>query len=150
LIGPEFQRAHFVTDLFVEELNDSNDRRLTHDLIFYSAELRGYLMAPEGAITNYADVPRAFWSLFPPDGPWKREATLHDCGYRRTLKTLMGQPITLVKPLADNLFREAMSVNPRIGDKTREIMYRSVRRFGGRPYGGLGTLGSDKGTNGNS
>ena len=143
------RKAHFVTDLFVEELNDGT-HRLTHDLIFYSAELRGYLKAPEGSVTDYASIPRAFWSLFPKDGPWKWAAVLHDGGYRRTLQTLMGQQVTLVKSLADKLFREAMSVNPRIDEDTAELMYRVVRRFGGRPYGGLGTLVSDKGTNVNS
>jgi hypothetical protein len=143
------RRAHFVTDLFVEELEDGT-HRLSQDLVFYSAELRGYFRVPEGSVTDYASIPRAFWLAYPKDGAYKTAAVLHDAAYRRQLETLMGQQVTLVKPLADKLFREAMSINPRVSAHTRELLYRLVRRFGGNSHTGLGTLVSDKGTNGNS
>jgi hypothetical protein len=129
--------AAFLTALRVEELEDGR-HLLIDPLKFYSAELRGVLVMPAGRLTDYASVPRAFWSLFPRDGPYKWAATMHDGGYNGELVTEHGDPIHLIKTLSDNLFREAMSVNPRIGRADRELLYRIVRRFGGKAYGGLG------------
>jgi hypothetical protein len=132
------RRAHFVTELDVRELGGGR-RQVLEPLLFYSVELAGYVAAPARVIVNYADIPRPFWSLFRPDGPWMLPSVLHDCALRGELVTLMGQPLHLIAALAHQLFREAMSTVPEISDVTRELMYRCVRRFGGRPYGGLGT-----------
>lgn len=134
--------AGFLSKLRVEELDD--DRHLLlEDLVFYSAELDqddsdmagGIIIAPAGSITNYASVPAPFEGFFP---KVKRESTMHDGAYGGTLLNELRQVVHLVKTLADNLFREAMRVNPRVSDYDREVMYRAVRRFGGRAYRGLG------------
>jgi hypothetical protein len=136
-IGPAPRRAAFLTALRVEELPDGR-HILFEPLKFYSAELRGVLIMPAGRITDYASVPRAFWSLFPKDGPCKWAATMHDGGYNGELVTEAGEVIHLIKALSDNLFREGMSINPRISPRACELKYRAVRRFGGKVYGGLG------------
>lgn len=133
--------AAFLTPLDVRELDDGR-KMLLAPLKFYSAELRGIVVAPEGTITNYASVPRAFWGLFSPGGPWKWASVLHDCGYGENgaaLVTQNGALIHLTKKLGDRLFREAMTLREDIPDQQREVMFRIVRRFGGRIYGGLHT-----------
>lgn len=129
--------AAFLTELDVRELSDGR-KLLLEPLVFRSEELRGIVVAPAGTITDYASVPRGFWNTFPPGGPWKWAAVLHDCGYTGTLVTEHGQSLHLIKVLSDRLFREAMTLRPDIGPRQRELMFRLVRRFGGRVYGGLG------------
>jgi hypothetical protein len=132
--------AVFLTALRVEELPDGR-HLLWEPLAFYSAELRGVVIAPAGFVSDYASVPQGYWNLFPKDGPWKHAAVLHDAGYQGALITQYGEPLHLIKPLADKLFREAMTVPPcdRVPRWKRWVMYRGVVRFGGRVYGGLGT-----------
>ena len=36
---------------------------------------------PAGFETDFASVPRAFWSVFPPYGPYTKSAVLHDWLY---------------------------------------------------------------------
>lgn len=131
--------AQFLSPLRVEELPDGR-HLLIDDLVFYSAELRGILIMPAGRVTDYASVPRAFWAIFPKDGAYKWAATMHDGAYNGELVTKARQIVHLIKPLADNLFREGMSINPRISAKERELLYRVVRRYGGKAYGGLATV----------
>jgi len=132
--------AAFLSDLHVAELW-SGLHRLLDPLIFYSAILRGILTAPTGFVTDYASSPRPFWSLVPPDGPWKWAAVVHDAASQGALVTENGVRIHLVKNVTDELFREAMSVPPcnTVSPVKRWVMYRMVRRFGHGAYGGPGT-----------
>ena len=70
--------------------------------------------------TDFASVPRAFWRLVPPAGPYSRAAVIHDWLYRSGL---------VPRAQADRIFRElmrAMGVEP----WRREGMYWAVRVFG--------------------
>lgn len=40
------------------------------------------LTAPAGMPTDLASIPRAAWSIMPPDGPWAMGATIHDDCYK--------------------------------------------------------------------
>lgn len=129
-------QPEFRSTLRVEELRDGR-RRLLEPLIFYSATLRGELVAPAGFITDYASTPRGSWNLFPRDGPYKWAAVMHDAAYHGALVTNDGLTIHLIKPLADKLFLEGMKALG-VSKWKRGFMYAIVAQFGGRPYGGLG------------
>lgn len=136
-------KAEFLTELLVRELRDGR-HQLMQDLWFYSAEIAtasggsGILIVPLGTVTNYASVPRGFWNTFPPDGPWKWAATLHDAASHGQVETPAGGRIHLVKALTDKLFREAMGIPPcdAVPAWKRWLMYRLVVRFGSGAYGG--------------
>lgn len=36
---------------------------------------------PAGFLTDLASIPRIFWNLLPPDGPWAEAAVVHDALY---------------------------------------------------------------------
>jgi len=131
-------RAEFRSQLIVREL-DTGDRMLTQDLVFYSADLAGELIAVAGSITDYVSSPPPAWSIIPRDGPAKWAAVMHDGAYRGTLVTRAGFAIHLTKPLADRLFLEAM-IATGVSRWKRRLMYALVSRYGGRPYGGLGAV----------
>jgi hypothetical protein len=121
----------------VRELRDGRHQLLA-PLIFYSAELHGELIAPEGTISNYADTPFGSRNLFPQGGPWKWAAVMHDAASEGQLVTPTGRRVHLVKPLTDRLFREAMTCPPcdRVPHWKRWVMYRAVVAWGSGAYGG--------------
>lgn len=80
---------------------------------------------PPGFLTDFASVPRLFWRLYPPAGPYRKPAVVHDYLY----STAANCP----RFLADAIFRDAMS---RVGIplRTQLLMYYAVRCFGGSAY----------------
>jgi len=82
------------------------------------------VIAPRGFVTDFASVPRVFWSLFRPDGNYAYAATLHDYLYWE-----QGTP----RSVADEVFSSAMS-DLRISDRQAEILYRAVDLFGARAW----------------
>jgi hypothetical protein len=41
------------------------------------------IIVPVGFVTDFASVPRPFWSFLPPYGPWTRAAIVHDFLWRK-------------------------------------------------------------------
>ena len=76
---------------------------------------------PKGFVTDFASVPRFFWRIFPPTGPWCEAAVLHDYLYQKP---------RCPRFLADALFREAMR-ELGVPFWRRVAMYYAVRLFGG-------------------
>jgi hypothetical protein len=142
-LDPMPKHAHFLTELDVRELRDGR-KQLLSDLWFYSAEIAnasggsGILVIPAGTITNYASSPRLFWSLVPPDGPWRWAAVLHDAASQGDVLTEKRQRVHLVKHMTDRLFREAMTCPPcnEVPAWKRWLMYKAVVRYGTGAYGG--------------
>lgn len=130
-------KAEFLTDLIVLELSNGR-HKLIQDLWIYSAKLGRVMIAPLGAVTNYASSPRVFWGIVPPDGPWKWAAVGHDVAYHGELVDVTGRPIYLTKAQADNLFGELMAVPPcnTVPAWKRWIMVRFVKRYGASAYRG--------------
>lgn len=82
------------------------------------------ITVPRGFKTDFASVPRIFWTIIPPDGNYTQCAVLHDYGYftqKRSRKEV------------DKIFLESMKV---LGVPTwkRHTMYRAVRSFGWIPW----------------
>lgn len=78
---------------------------------------------PKGMDTDYASIPRAFWSIVPPFGKHSLAALCHDSLYRT-----QGLERQLSRLQCDKEFEYAMrcgGVNP----IKRALMYRAVRLF---------------------
>lgn len=82
------------------------------------------ITVPAGFVTDLATVPRAFWSLFPPDGDYAKAAVIHDYLY---------QSRTVSRLYADEIFNEAMAVLG-VHPLTRWLIFKTVRTFGGRYF----------------
>ena len=80
-----------------------------------------FITVPFGFITDFASVPRIFWSVLPPDGEYTQAAVLHDYMYNEKLYE---------RKICDDIFLEAMTVLKVPGWK-RRIIYYAVRMFGG-------------------
>jgi len=120
--------ARFLTPLDVRVL-ENRHKLLLADLVFYSADLRGLLIAPRGMQTDFASTPRIAWSIFPKDGPWSWAAVMHDGAYIGALVTADGERIRLIKPVADKLFYEAMGACG-VNGAAKRVMYALVSAFG--------------------
>lgn len=119
----------FLTPLCVTPLDDGRNWLIDETFDFESETLGRVVTVHAGEVTDFASIPRAFWWLFWPTGPYARAAALHDHCYR-----VKGEATRLE---ADNLFLEAMTLL-RVAAETRQVLYHGVRWFGGSSYkGGL-------------
>lgn len=76
---------------------------------------------PRGFVTDFASVPRLFWSLVPPIGRYGFAALFHDYAYWQQ---------TTDRKAADRLFRDTMT-ELKVSPFTCWLLYSSVRLFGG-------------------
>ena len=90
----------------------------------------GPVEVPAHFVTDFASVPRIFWSLFPTDGKYAYAAALHDYVY-----WVQDRP----KAQADNVFRLAMS-DLKITDRQAATLYRAVDLFGASAWEGNAKL----------
>ena len=81
--------------------------------------LRMEVEVPAGFLTDFASIPRPFWSVLPPYGPWRRAAIVHDYLYS------VGCP----RFIADAIFRHIMQQTPGIKTWQRVVMYYAVRLY---------------------
>lgn len=84
------------------------------------------IIVPQGAVTDFASVPRALWSVYPRWGDHGFAAILHDWLYRARLKGVS-------RKVADLVFLEAME-DLSVPYIRRKTMYRAVRMFGGAAW----------------
>ena len=131
--------SRFLTPLRTEALSDGVHERLISPLLFYSVERRGLFRVAAGFVTDFASVPRGFWNVFPRQGRWSAAAVLHDAAYRGCLQDRCRRRVTLIRPLADRLFLEAMRASG-VNRVTAWLMYTAVRLFAGPVYHGLDHL----------
>lgn len=94
--------------------------RLIGPLAFRSARF-GTVVVPPDFRTNYASVPRIPLVFLMAGGRASKEAALHDCEY-----TLRRMP----REDADDLFLEALLLNPSIPTGLAHSMHKAVRWFG--------------------
>lgn len=107
------------------EYIDGRQWRLIKDLLYKGQWVD--VRVPEGFVTDFASVPRAFWRILPPTGQYGKAAVVHDYLYRT--------PGPWTRKQADDTFKEAME---RLGVSwlTRHTMWMAVRTFGGPAYKG--------------
>jgi Protein of unknown function (DUF1353) len=85
---------------------------------------------PVGFVTDFASIPRVFWSLLPPDGQYTYPAIIHDYLY-------WDQSISRDK--ADMILRYAME-DFKVNSVTIETIYAGVRAGGGFAWDGNASL----------
>jgi len=95
---------------------------------FRTVSSYGTVTTPAGTVTDGASIPRAFWPLLQPFGPYFEAAIAHDDIYNRPHPSWSRRE-------ADLIFLEAMSVLG-VGVIARQTIFRSVRLFGGHAYKG--------------
>jgi hypothetical protein len=121
--------VHFPDKLAFEDAGLRGDVRLFKLLsIFRYRSSLGVITVPKGFITDGASIPRIFWSLLGPFGPYFQAAIVHDYLYSDR-----NQSIT--RDTADHIFKEAM-FNSGLDWPRREAIYHAVRIFGGRTFKG--------------
>ena len=82
----------------------------------------GTIEVPAGTLTDGASIPRLFWPVLDPLGPYFQAAVIHDFLYSPA-----NHAYTRLQ--ADFLFKEAM-YNSQLDWPRRELIYRAVRLFG--------------------
>ena len=69
-----------------------------------------WVYVPEGYLTDGASVPRIFWGLIPPWGIYGQAAVVHDYLCEFLSITVDGDPLSITRKRADEIFLEAMTV----------------------------------------
>jgi hypothetical protein len=64
------------------EFIDGRRSKLLSELTFASSSLDRVICVPVGFETDFASVPRIFWSIIPPTGSYSPAAVIHDFLYR--------------------------------------------------------------------
>jgi hypothetical protein len=106
---------------------DGRNWLLLAEFDFASQTLERIIRIPIGFITDFASIPRIFWTLLPPTGRYGKAAVVHDYLYR-TIGACS-------RKLADQTLLEAM-LALRTPWLTREIIYEGVRLGGKGSYKG--------------
>lgn len=100
---------------------------LTHYFRYIGS--RGAITVPVGFRTDGASVPRVFWNILDPWGPWFPAALIHDFLYAKASDAHHRHD----RETCDLVFKEAM-YNLGVPWWTRETIYRAVRGFGWRSF----------------
>jgi len=93
---------------------------------YVSDRLGRVIEVPAGFVTDYASVPRLFWSLYPPDGDYTPAAVVHDWLYSAQVDG-EGEPIT--RAAADAVFLAALAACG-VPFARRRLLYAAVRAGG--------------------
>ena len=93
----------FLNPLRVEALEDGRHWKVLDGIEYFvgheSSDWR--ISVPDGFVTDFASVPRLFWSFVSPTGRHSRAAVVHDYLYTQT---------EVSQVVADAVFAEAMHV----------------------------------------
>ena len=84
------------------------------------------IRVPAGFVTDFASIPRAFWTILPPTGKYGKAAVVHDFLY---VKGGILPPDRFTKNDADRIFYEAMGVLG-VNQFVRWTMWKAVSAFG--------------------
>lgn len=141
--------SSFTKELRVKVLDNGATYELLDEFTYYmdgKNDIR--IKVEEGFITDFASVPRIFWSIYPPFGKYSKSAVLHDRLCEAYLKKELWNNVvedpellpatyfnTMVRRKdADRIFLESMkAVN--VGKFTRTMLYWSVRLYAIFKYG---------------
>lgn len=103
------------------------------------------ITVPRGCVTDLTSIPRVFWNLLPPDGPWVKAAVIHDYLYatQGTGQLPPGvpgsrQPVGITRAPysraeSDWILRDALA-NRGVDILRRNLIWLAVRVFGWIPW----------------
>ena len=117
--------SSFTTPLIVQPV-DPRNWKLVKPFEYHvgSIDSDEVISVPIGFITDFASIPRIFWSVFPPYGKYGKAAVIHDYIYRNGLYK---------RKKCDGIFLEGMVVLG-VAVWKRKVIYWAVRIFGGSLY----------------
>lgn len=93
---------------------------LGNDLVFSIRQTGQRIVVPRGFVTDFASVPRIFWTFFPKHGEYTRAAIVHDFLYWQQKCS---------REQADELFDIVMEASE-VDSTTRFTIYAAVRVWG--------------------
>lgn len=112
-----------------------NGERFTLSAPLTYASHDGYIIrVPAGYPTDFASVPRVFWSIFPRTGRYQYAAVIHDWLY----DTHHVDRHVMSRAWCDRIFYEAMR-DTGVGARTRWTLYLAVRLGGGSTWAARNT-----------
>ena len=147
--------SSFTNPLCVKVLDDGKHYEVLEDFTYYTTSNKHRVFkVQKGFITDFASIPRIFWSIFPPFGRYTKSAVLHDrlcVGFfnnetwfdvmdldsSKKEELLKAQPelqTKVTRRFADKIFLESMEAVG-VERKTRIILYLSVRIYAIFRYG---------------
>lgn len=118
--------SSFTKPLIVKHL-DGRKWELVESFVYFVGheDSSDRIHVPEGFITDFASIPRIFWTIIgPPTGEYGKAAIIHD--YLYSIQTNK-------RSYADRIFLEAMKVL-KVNWLKRRLMWFAVRSFGWRPW----------------
>lgn len=118
----------FTTPLLLEYV-DGRTWRLTAEFDFVSETLERIVRVPVGFRTDFASIPRVFWSVLPPTGAYGKAAVVHDDLYRNP--EMVTPRVSRLQ--ADRTLGEGM-IALSVPWLTRQIIYWGVRLFGAMAF----------------
>jgi hypothetical protein len=124
-VQPNPEPGGFLDTLTVDWVGGKRRYSVRYAYRYSSLLVDEVITVPPGYRTDFASIPRVFWRILPPDGPYAPAAVIHDwlCDLRGS--TGINSRTT------HRIFREAMEVL-RVAYWKRAVMYRAVRWFGPR------------------
>lgn len=111
------------TPLHIEVLPGGRHYKLLKEMIVFSHRC-GVTVVQAGFVTDMASVPRGFWNLFPPTGPYAKAAVYHDYLYQ------LG---SISRADADAEFADGMRALG-VSWPTRMAMWTALRLFGWKAW----------------
>lgn len=115
--------SNFTTPLNID-LIDANKWKLQKSFEYHVGcypNNKEIIIVPAGFITDFASIPRIFWSILPPTGRYGKAAIIHDWCYQYGFYN---------RQRSDEIFLEGMKVL-KVKQWKYKIIYYSVRLFGG-------------------
>lgn len=134
--------SSFTKPLVVKVLNDGKNYEIQKKFEYYRETDKNIIITiPESFTTDFASIPRIFWSIFPPFGKYTKAAVLHDflCeAYLAKAKwnevSTSKDPRFVKRKEADMIFLEAMAATD-VNKFTRNTLYFFVRAYAWFKYG---------------
>ncbi len=113
----------FTTPLIVSPLENGRDWKLVEPFKYVVGDIDALfeIRVPAGFVTDFASIPRLFWFILPPTGPYGKASVIHDLCYRGHLFN---------RAISDAIFLEAMGVL-KVSWWKKWVVYLGVR-IGGR------------------
>lgn len=141
--------SSFTSPLHVKVLDDGANYEILEPFTYYIGDDKEALLNVQaGFITDFASVPRAFWSFYPPFGKYTKCAVLHDRLCVAYLNKELWNDVAVNadklptalhnryvrRHEADRMFLDSMKAM-KVKPLTRTILYWSVRVYAIFKYG---------------
>jgi hypothetical protein len=122
--------ANFPDELITADAGMRGSSRLIRLVKYFRyVSFLGIITVPTGFVSDGASIPRVFWSIMGPQGPWFYAAIVHDYLYS---KSSTGR-FDCDRWEADEIFLDAMK-DLGVRWHQRFLIYRAVRLFGWASY----------------